>query len=162
MRQVAAIAAACAKAASTSTHDRAKDLAPEPGELARGFHLKKRPPFPGVAVASGYRPHYLASMREIVKDDLRSSIRRERTHGSAPFRRGRHRSTWKTPSRLCSLTTRTSVRRPPVLLVRSVGPCGACSCSTPAMEGRVKCDQIWALGNCPPPELKLGDSVTGP
>ena len=31
---------------------------------------KKRPPFPGVAITSGYRPHYLASMREIVKSDL--------------------------------------------------------------------------------------------
>src|SRR5256885_10825007 len=30
----------------------------------------KRPPFPGVAVASGYRPHSLASIAEIVKSDL--------------------------------------------------------------------------------------------
>jgi len=31
---------------------------------------KKRPPFPGVALAFGYRPHYLASMRGIAKGDL--------------------------------------------------------------------------------------------
>src|SRR6266513_1971306 len=41
---------------------------------------------------------------------------------------------------------RPPMRRPPVLLARSVGPCGACPCSTPTTEGRVKCYQKWAVG----------------
>src|SRR5712691_6925410 len=41
--------------------------------------------------------------------------------------------------------------RPPIsasagLARRSVGPCGASACSTPATEGRVKCYQKWAVG----------------
>src|SRR6266446_5959784 len=41
--------------------------------------------------------------------------------------------------------------RPPIsasagLSRRSVGPCGASPCSTPATEGRVKCYQKWAVG----------------
>src|SRR5437868_6695686 len=41
---------------------------------------------------------------------------------------------------------RPPIRCPLVLLARSVGPCGACPCSTPATEGRVKCYQKWAVG----------------
>src|SRR5438309_8432762 len=41
---------------------------------------------------------------------------------------------------------RPPIRCPLVLLARSVGPCGACPCSTPTTEGRVKCYQNWAVG----------------
>src|SRR2546426_121075 len=41
---------------------------------------------------------------------------------SAPFRRGRHRSTWKTPSLLCSLTMRPPFRRPPSWLLAPWAP----------------------------------------
>src|SRR5437899_1441832 len=46
---------------------------------------------------------------------------------------------------------RPPIRRPLVLLARSVGPCGACHCSTPTMEGLVKCYQKWAVGHAPLP-----------
>jgi len=68
--------------------------------------------------------------------------------GSAPFRRGRHRSTWKTPSLLCSLTMRPPFRRPPSWLPLR-GPRGACACCTPSPHGRVKCGQKWVLTACP-------------
>ena len=71
----------------TGTNDRPNDLRAEPGKFPRRFHptrlrkalpagsatngTKKRPPFPGVALAFGYRPHYLASMRGIAQRDLR-------------------------------------------------------------------------------------------
>src|SRR5437868_3530316 len=53
---------------------------------------------------------------------------------------------------------RPPIRCPLVLLARSVGPCGACPCSTPAMEGRVKCYQNWisALRPLAPQEIADG------
>src|SRR5438034_11401956 len=41
---------------------------------------------------------------------------------------------------------RPPIRRPLVLLARSVGPCGACPCSTPTTDGGVKCYQKWLAG----------------
>ena len=56
---------------------------------------------------------------------------------------------------------RPPIRRPPVLLTHSVGPCGACPCSTPATEGRVKCYQKWISAFRPPALEPIPDGGRG-
>src|SRR5207253_2192664 len=84
-------------------HDRAKDLAPKPRELASGLHQKKRPPFPRAPVPSGDRPPYLAPVRPLPNRDLSVPCRRTRGLDTARRLTGRHLPPTHTPPRTPSL-----------------------------------------------------------
>lgn len=148
----------------TRADDRPKDLATKPGHLPRRFHVarlrkaagavpqhtaqKSDPRFRGSPSLSATGLNNLASMREIAQRRSRNSL-------NPP----------KASSRQCPLPSRASsidLEHPEAFMKldhcdlrfgvrrscrRSVGPCGASSCCTPTMEGRVKRYQKWMISS---------------